>query len=49
MAEEVEINPVVCAAPFAATEQAAIKLACGGEIVHGNGDVKWPERGHRSL
>lgn len=40
MAEEIEIHPMLAAAPLSATEQLAIESAGCGEVVYGNREVE---------
>ena len=47
VAEEVEVDPVVGAAALRAAQNGAVKVACGGEVVDGEGDVKGAEQTHR--
>ena len=46
MAEEVEVDPVVGAAALRAAQDGAVKVACGGEIVNGEGDVEGAQQTH---
>ena len=41
VAEQVEIDPVIGAAPLRATEHATVKGARGGEIVDREGEMEW--------
>ena len=47
VAEEVEVDPVVGAAALRAAQDGAVKVAGGGEIVDGEGDVEGAEQTHR--
>ena len=40
MPEQVEVYPGIGAAPLRATERAAVKGACRGEIVDGKGEIE---------
>jgi hypothetical protein len=47
MAVEVEVDPPVGAAAFAAAEQLTVKPSRGGEVVDGKGQMKW-RQAHRA-
>jgi len=40
VAMKIEVDPGVAGSTFRAAEQLAVKAACGGEIVHGEGEMK---------
>ena len=46
MAEEVEVDPVVGAAALRAAQNGAVKVAGGGEVVDGEGDVEGSKQTH---
>ena len=48
VAVEAEVDPVIGGAAFRAVEDGAVKMARGGEVVDGKGDVKGLD-GHSSM
>jgi hypothetical protein len=40
MASQVEVDPMLCASPFGATEKLAVKAAGGSKVVDREGEVK---------
>jgi len=49
VAEEVEVDPLVRAAAFGTAERGAVEVACGIEVVDGEGDVERGEHGAGGL
>jgi hypothetical protein len=40
VAEEIEVDPMLAGATFLEPEDFAVKVACGGQVIDGNGQMK---------
>jgi hypothetical protein len=49
VAEEVEVDPVFGAPAFGKTQNGAVEVPSGREIVDGKGEVKGAQSGHMSM